>query len=542
MTTTIRRPTSLPSHDPNLLELREPATGRLLGTVQITPPEAITQVAAEVAVEQAKWARRPLDERAQVVREAAQIMLRRAEELAVAVTNETGKPLMEATFIDVGAGAMVLDWMGRHGPRYLRPERLPTPQLILKHKRQTIVYRPLGVVGIITAWNYPLLIPAGPLGAALVAGNGVVLKPSEHTPLAGDLFAAIFEEAGLPPGVLRVVHGAGPTGAALCSSPAIAKVSFTGGVANGLEVMRLAAEHGKAVVLELGGKDPAIVCHDADLDRAVAGTLWAGTAGTGQTCAAIERVYVDRRVYEEYVRRLVRAARDVRPGDPLDPGTQIGSFIHDGQFERVQRQIDEAVAEGAHIECGGPIDVDGLSGRFMTPVVLTGVDHSMTVMREETFGPVIPVMPFDTEAEAVRLANDSTYGLGASVWSRDPSHARTIARQLTAGMIWINDHGASAAAAQAPWAGIRQSGQGIVHSKFGLYEMVEKRLVSEDRGWLPVPWWYPYDDVGRRGLTALLQTVYAPGLTGKARAGWQHRAELVGLGRKLVKARKRRGS
>jgi acyl-CoA reductase-like NAD-dependent aldehyde dehydrogenase len=541
VTATIRSPASPPSQDRLRLESRDPATGRLLGSVPITPPEAISQVAAEVAVEQAKWALRPLEERAHIVAEAAQIMLRRAEELAVAVTHETGKPLMEATFIDVGAGAMVLDWMGRHGPRYLRPERLPTPQLILKHKRQTIVYRPLGVVGIITAWNYPLLIPAGPLGAALVAGNGVVMKPSEHTPLAGDLIAAIFEEAGLPRGVLRMVHGDGSTGAALCSSPAIAKVWFTGGVANGLDVMRLAAEHGKAVVLELGGKDPAIVCHDADLDRAVAGTLWAGTAGTGQTCAAIERVYVDRRVYEEYVRRLVLATRDVRPGDPLDPGTQIGSFIHDGQYERVQRHIDEAVAGGAHMECGGPVDVDGLSGRFMSPVVLTGVNHSMAVMREETFGPVIPVMPFDTEAEAVRLANDSTYGLGASVWSRDPSHARRIARQLTAGMIWVNDHGSSAGAAQAPWAGIRQSGRGIVHSKFGLYEMVEKRLVSEDRGWLPVPWWYPYDDVGRRGLTALLQTVYAPGLRAKARTGWHHRAAFVGLGRKLLRARKARG-
>jgi acyl-CoA reductase-like NAD-dependent aldehyde dehydrogenase len=540
MTTTIQGPTSASTHDFARLESREPATGRLLGSVSVTSPEAVSEVAAEVAVQQAKWARRPINDRARVVREAAQIMLRRSEELAVAVARETGKPLMEASFIDVGAGAMVLDWMGLHGPRHLRPERLPTPQLILKHKRQTIVYRPLGVVGIITAWNYPLLIPAGPLGAALVAGNGVVMKPSEHTPLAGDLMAEVFEEAGLPQGVLRVVHGAGPTGAALCSSPQIAKVSFTGGVANGLEVMRLAADHGKAVVLELGGKDPAIVCHDADLDRAVAGTLWAGTAGTGQTCAAVERVYVDRRVYEDYVRRLVSAAREVQPGDPLDSRTQIGSFINDDQYGRVQRQIDEAVAGGAHIECGGPTEVNGLSGRFMTPVVLTGVDHSMAVMREETFGPVIPVMPFDTEAEAVRLANDSTYGLGASVWSRDPSHARKIARQLVAGMIWINDHGASAAAAQAPGAGIRQSGRGIVHSKFGLYEMVEKRLVSEDRGWLPVPWWYPYDDVGRRGLTALLQTAYAPGLTSKARAGWLHRAELFGLGRRLLRSRKPR--
>ena len=211
---------------------------------------------------------------------------------------------------------MVLDWIGHHGPRILAPERIPTPQLVLKHKRHTIVYRPLGVVGVIAAWNYPLLVPVGPVGMALVAGNGVVLKPSEHTPLCGDLLASVFADAGLPDGVLRVVHGAGPTGEAICRAPSIAKVCFTGGVANGDRVRRLAAEHGKNVILELGGNDAAIVCHDADLDRAVAGTLWAGIAGAGQTCAAVERVYVDRRVYPEYLRRLLDGAAAIRARQP----------------------------------------------------------------------------------------------------------------------------------------------------------------------------------------------------------------------------------
>jgi succinate-semialdehyde dehydrogenase/glutarate-semialdehyde dehydrogenase len=525
-----------PTDAAELLESKDPATGESLGWVPVTPPEEVERVAGEAAVAQRSWARRPVQERARIVSRAAQVMLHRSEELATAVTRETGKTLMESSAIDVGAGAMVLDWIGGNAPRYLRPERVPTPQLILKHKRHTIVYKPLGVVGVISAWNYPLLVPAGPVGMALAAGNAVVLKPSEYTPMTGDLFASVFAEAGLPDGVLRVIHGAGATGAAICSAPSIAKVCFTGGVENGLRVERLAGDHGKPVVLELGGKDPAIVCHDADLERAVAGTLWAATAGAGQTCAAVERVYVDRRIYPKYLDLLLDAAADIRLGHPMDPATQLGPLISDVQFERVLAHVEDARSKGARIECGGAIEIDGLSGRFIAPIVLTGVDQSMAVMRDETFGPVIPIMSFETEAEAIQLANDSTYGLGASVWSRSMRRARWIAARLDAGMVWINDHGSSAAAGQAPWAGIKSSGRGIVHSKFGLYEMVEKRLVSEDRGLLPVAWWYPYEEASRRGFIALLQTVYSPGLRGKLGGGWHRKADLAAFVRRLIRA------
>ena len=533
-----RRPRRRPKAD--VIESRDPATGEVIGTVPVTPPDAVAGIAEEVARVQRAWAPVSLSERCRVVGRAVEILLRRYDELALAVTRENGKTLMESTSADVGALVVAVDWIARHGRRYLSPERIRDPQPILKHKRHWIRYSPLGVVGIIAPWNYPLLLPGGEVAEALVAGNGVVLKPSEHTPLCGDLLAEVFVEAGVPEGLLRVIHGVGPTGAALCEAPAIRKIFFTGSVATGRKVMETAAGHGKPVVLELGGNDPAIVCADADLDRAVTGTLWGAMSSAGHTCAAVERVYVDRAVYDDYVARVVERARAMRVGDGRDPDTQIGPLLNQDQYAKALAHVDDAVAHGAKMECGGPAEVPGLAGRFLSPVVLTGVDHSMEVMREETFGPVLPVMAFDDERQAVAMANDTRYGLGASVWTRDARRGRTLARQIDAGMVWINDHAYSRAAAQTPWGGVKDSGTGVTHSKFGLYEMVDKRLVAEDSGRVPVGWWYPYDEARRRGFAAVIETLYSRGYTGKARSALRRREDLTAFLRKLFRQRRER--
>lgn len=517
------------------LESRDPATGDLVGRVLRTSPEEVEGVARSVAEAQRGWARAPLRRRLEVMAAAADRVLDRRDELSLLFTRESGKPLTESTVVEVGAAALQLSWLSRHAHRYLTPERVSDPQIVVKHKRHWILSRPLGVVGIIGPWNYPFMLPLAEIAFALVAGNGVVFKPSELAPLSGRAIAELFADAGLPDGVLRVAYGEGDTGAAVCGAGPIRKVFFTGSVEVGRKVLEESARHGKIAHLELGGKDPAVVLADADLDRAAGGLLWAGCANAGQTCAAVERVYVDRRAHDALVRRLVAAAEDLAPGDPRRPDTQIGPLASEAQHRKVLEHLEDARARGARVECGGPVEVPGLSGRFIAPTVLTGVDHSMLVMREETFGPLLPVMPFDEDDEAVRLANDSELGLGASVWTRDLGRGRAIAGRLDAGMVWINDHAYSHGLGQLPWGGVKGSGTGVTHSRYGLDAMTDKRLIAVDSGRVPVGWWFPYDEERRRGFASVVETIARSRPAGRARAAWDRRGAIARYLRSLLR-------
>jgi acyl-CoA reductase-like NAD-dependent aldehyde dehydrogenase len=513
------------------IDSRNPATGEVVGTVPVTSPEDVERVAEEVARVQRGWALVPLPERLRILRRATEVLVRRRAELADLISREGGKPNVEAAINDVGNATLTVDWVARAGLKYLSPERLSDMPLV-KYKTHWIVYHPLGVVGVISPWNFPLAIPVGEVAQALAAGNGVVLKPSEHTPLMGEASASVFEDAGLPDGLLRVIHGYGETGAALCEAEPIEKVFFTGSVATGRRVMELSARHGKPVMLELGGKDPAIVCADADIDRTVEGILWCSMLNSGQACAGIERLYVDRRIIGQFLPRLIEGSRALRTGDPSAPDTDIGPMNNDAQYAKVVVQLEDALSRGAVLESGGPTEVPGSAGRFIAPAILTGVDHSMPIMTEETFGPVVGVMPFDTEEEAVRLANDSRYGLGASVWSRDVRRARLLAERIDAGMVWINDHAYTHGYGEGPWGGVKDSGVGVTHSKHGFYEMTEKRLVSEDPGWFRDGWWFPYGERIRRGFEAVVEAFLSDGR--RLRTAWEHRGEILPFIRDLV--------
>jgi acyl-CoA reductase-like NAD-dependent aldehyde dehydrogenase len=520
------------------LESFNPGTGARVGAVPVTAPADVQAVVDEVALVQPFWEQLTLLDRARYLERAAQVLIDEADDIRDLIVREQGKPRNEAFSMEVLPTIDALHWIARAGQEILADEPIPMPQLFLKTKSSAFTYEPLGVIGVVSPWNYPWSIPLGEVALALMAGNGVVLKPASQTPLLGERIRAVFERAGVPEGLVRVVHGPG-AGAALVAS-SVAKVFFTGSVEVGRGVGEECARQLKGSVLELGGKDPMIVLPDAVLEHAVAGALWGGFANAGQTCSGIERVYVMREVSERFISSVVEGALQLRVGDPLSWDTEIGPMISRDQFSSVCSLVDDAVAAGASLLCGGPVSVDGFSaGSFYAPAVLTGVTHEMRIMREEIFGPVLPIVVVDSEDEAVALANDCDFGLGASVWTSDRSKGERFAREIEAGMVWINDHMFSHGACQCSWGGVKESGLGRTHSKFGMYECVNVKLRVWEPSAIRDPWWHPYDEVLGRALRQTATILYGrPSIrAGALKAG---AVPLLKLGARLARDAVRR--
>jgi len=516
------------------LESFSPATGERLGAVPITPPEEVQAVVDAVARVQPFWAQLTLADRGRYLERAAQVVIDEGDEIRDLIVREQGKPRNEAFAMEVLPTIDALTWIAREGQRILADEKIPMPQAFLKTKSSAFTYEPLGVIGIISPWNYPWSIPFGEVALALMAGNGVVLKPASLTPLIAERIGRVFERAGVPEGLVRIVHGPG-TGAALVAS-SVAKVFFTGSVEVGRGVGEECARRLKGSVLELGGKDPMLVLGDANLEHAIAGALWGGFANAGQTCSGIERVYVLREVSERFIDGVIAGARRLRVGDPLSWETEIGPMVSGEQFEVVRELVEDALANGARLECGGPMEPPpGLeAGHFYAPAVLTGVTHEMRIMREEIFGPVLPIIVVDSEDEAIALANDSDFGLGASVWTSDRARGERIARELQAGMVWINDHMFSHGACQCSWGGVKQSGLGRTHSKFGLYECVNIKLRVWEGSPIRNAWWHPYDETLGRALRQTARILYGrPSI--RAAALRDGAAPLLRLGARLAR-------
>ena len=474
------------------LESFNPATGELLGTVATITPDEVQAVVDDVAEVQPFWAQLTPADRGRYLRRAADALVEQMDEVAELLTREQGKPITEAYTMELLPTIDALHWCADAGPGILADERIPYPQAFLKTKRSFFSYEPLGVVGVIAPWNYPWSIPFGEVAIALMAGNGVVLKPASLTPLLGERIRKAFEDGGLPEGLVRTVHGGGAIGQALCEA-STAKIFFTGSVEVGRKVGEICAQRLKGSVLELGGKDPQIVCADADLANAVSGCVWGGFANSGQTCSGIERTYVVEEVADRFLEGVVRAAERLTLGDPLDWETEIGPMVSAEQADVVTGLVDDALSAGAERVTGGPREVAGFAGRFIAPTVLAGVEDEMRIMNEEIFGPVVPVVVVGDEAEALERANDSNFGLGASVWTRDRAKGERMARRIESGMVWLNDHSYSHGAMQCSWGGVKESGLGRSHSKFGLYECVNVKLVAWEPGLTRDFWWQPYD-------------------------------------------------
>lgn len=489
----------------------DPATGEEVGRVLVTPPEAVAGIVKRARTAQPGWAATPVRDRARLMLRAARALYDRMDEVAARISTEQGKPQLEAMLHDVSTAIEHALWCASDVPGLLQPERVRSPQLTYRSKKHVLHYEPLGVVGIVSPWNFPFGIPFSEVAIALACGNAVVLKPSELTPLAAEEIAAVFRDADLPQDVLQVIHGDGRTGGALVAA-GIDKIFFTGSVATGRVVMKAAADSLTPVVLELGGKDPMIVLEDADLDLAARGAVWGAFANAGQVCASVERAYVHERVAGDFVDRVVSHAQQLTVGRHDEPGVDVGPLVSDRQFGIVKDLVDDAVQNGARLLTGGP---DPRGGRFFRPTVLVDVTPEMRIMREEIFGPVLPILTVRDEEEALAHANESEFGLSASVWSRSLRRARALARRLHVGSVWINDHMYSHNAPQLPWGGVKNSGFGRTHSKHGVYECVHVKMVGADSGRMPRPHYFPYGSRQAKFVPGLLRGVYGRGPVGR---------------------------
>jgi acyl-CoA reductase-like NAD-dependent aldehyde dehydrogenase len=466
------------------IEVENPTTEETVADVGAASPEQLDAAIAAAREAARGWAATPAVERAELLHEVATRMRALTDDLARALTLEGGKPLIENSD-EVGWTAAAFDYyaeMGRNFAGRVIPS-IEATQLAL------VVKEPTGVWGAIVPWNYPLLLLSWKLAPALAAGNAVVAKPSELTPVSTLMLAECF--ADLPAGVVNIVAGAGDVGAALVEDPRIDGVAFTGSVATGKKVAAACAERVARMNLEMGGKDPFIVCADvaADIEVAARGGAWAAYLNAGQVCTSAERFYVQREVYDDFVSAFVEHARSLRVGDPLDGATDVGPMVSAPQRAKVEAQVEAAVAAGAELVVGG--DRAGHErGHFYAPAVITGAPASTDLLREETFGPVAPIVPVGSLDEAIELANSTPFGLGANVYTRDLETAVRCLREIRAGTVWINDPLTDNDA--GPFGGFKQSGFGRELGQEGLEAFQETKHVHIETNIAPKEWWYPY--------------------------------------------------
>jgi acyl-CoA reductase-like NAD-dependent aldehyde dehydrogenase len=485
----------------------DPATGEEIGRVPLLLPSAVIQAVARAHAAQPAWANLSFKERGRVILKAREILLAQMDEVATLISRETGKPVAEALAMEVVPILDSMHYFARNAHNLLRPQKIDIGQYGLMGRSSRIVYEPIGVVGIISPWNFPLGTPAGEVVMALMAGNSVVLKPSEFTPFTALKIRDIFHQAGLPESLLQVVTGDGSTGAALIDAH-VDKIMFTGSVATGKRVAEAAARYLTPVVLELGGKDPMVVLEDADIENAARGAVWGAFANAGQACASVERCYVHESIAPKFIASVVAQTQALKQGRGTEEATDIGSMTTKRQLEIVEEHVTDAVERGATVLTGGRRS--DLKGLFYQPTVIAGVNQSMTIMQEETFGPVLPVMTFKTDDEAVRLANDSSYGLTASVWTKNINRGRRIAEKIQAGTVMVNEVLYTHGIAQTPWGGIKDSGYGRTHGRTGLLELVTPRHIHVNRiTFLPDIWWFRYTSQASklfRGLATYFTT------------------------------------
>jgi len=468
-----------------------PSTGEQLGAVYQASEAEIDAAVTAARNALPAWSKLDVSARAEVLGKVVDLIVARygepgqLTELKKLIMTEMGKRLPEAD-VEVIETSDMIAFFAKEAPRLLAPTTPELNQQLWSTKKSSVVYEPVGVVGAIKPWNYPLELPIWAIAPALVAGNTVVFKPSEYSSFVGLEIGKLFEEAGLPPGVLNIVTGDGEVGKMLVQHEGIDMISFTGSVSAGREIATECGKRLKKCSLELGGNDPAIVEPDVDLELAANGLVWGAFCNSGQVCVSANRAYVHQQIADELIKRIVDKTKALRI--TIDYGPVVSAE----QLATVEEQVNDAVSKGATVLVGGK-RIDHSNGYYYSPTVLTNVSSSMRLMTEECFGPVLPIVTVADTQEAVELANKSAYGLGASVWTSDLEKGQEIAKTIQSGMVWIND--VNVAFPETPWGGVKCSGIGTELSEWGLYEYVQRKHINVETS----PnnrrdWWYPYQE------------------------------------------------
>jgi succinate-semialdehyde dehydrogenase/glutarate-semialdehyde dehydrogenase len=474
-----------------LFESTNPATGETMGKIESTAPDSIPQIIEEARRAQRDWMQLPETRRAQLVKEFGRLLFLRKRRIADLISRENGKPVVEAYTSEIIPALDLTNYYSKNFHRTLIPRKVKIGIPLLKTKKAYVVNEPYGVVGIISPWNYPLLLPLGQIIPALLAGNSVVFKPSQYTPVVGEFISQLVCEAGIPRKVFNIIQGAGDVGAALVSS-AVDKIFFTGSTSTGKKVSEAAAKNLTPVSLELGGKDAMIVLDDAHIESATSGAIWGAFMNAGQTCVSIERCFVHQKIHDQFVEMLQGKIKDLQVGQGTIPEIDLGAMIHHAQFDIVKLHVNDAVQRGAKIVAGGVFS--DRAACFIPPTILTDVPMDSLLMNEETFGPVLPIVNFASDEEVIGLANSSRFGLSVSVWTRDKNHGMEIARRLQAGAAIVNDVISYYGISDGVVGGVKESGYGRVHGKEGLLEMVYPKYYEIERApRFKKLWWYSYD-------------------------------------------------
>jgi acyl-CoA reductase-like NAD-dependent aldehyde dehydrogenase len=492
------------------ISVENPATGEIAGSVPDLGPEAVAKMAARARAAQPQWEAYGFEGRARVLKRAQKWLMDNSERVVATIVSETGKTYEDAQFAEIAYAANAFGFWAKEGPGYLADDHVKSSQILVKGKKLVLRYRPLGLIGVIGPWNYPLTNSFGDCIPALLAGNSVILKPSEITPLTSLLMAEGMRECGLPDDVLQIATGRGQTGAALIEH--VDMIMFTGSTRTGRKVAEGAARRLIPASLELGGKDPMIVLSDADLDRAANFAAYYSMQNAGQTCISIERVYVEEGVYDEFVAKVSDKVRALRVGKPEGPGSvEVGAITFPPQMDTIKDHVADATEKGAHVIVGGH-QLPG-PGRFYEPTVLVDVDHSMKIMTEETFGPTLPIMKVADADEAVRLANDTPYGLGASVFTRDAQRGEAIARRLEAGAANVNDAMINYTVLELPMGGAKASGLGSRHGAGGIRKYCSQQaiVVTARLAMKREVHMFPYKRRTSRLLAGLFKLLYGRG-------------------------------